>query len=86
MSPAPQDTAAETLALTIVRRLQDNGYRAYYVGGAVRDMLLGRRASDYDVATDAPLSEIRRLFPIGLWRRWLNEALVIKCRAEVSFF
>jgi len=63
MSPAPQDTAAETLALTIVRRLQDNGYRAYYVGGAVRDMLLGRRASDYDVATDAPLSEIRRLFP-----------------------
>ncbi|GIW40720.1 MAG: HDIG domain-containing protein [Candidatus Binatia bacterium] len=53
----------ERLAREIVRRLHEAGYRAYFAGGYVRDLLLGRKGKDVDVATDAPLGEVRRLFP-----------------------
>lgn len=43
-------------------RLRDNGYRAFLVGGSVRDLLLGRTPKDFDLATDATPSEIKRLF------------------------
>jgi len=49
-------------AIKIVKQLQRNGYQALLAGGCVRDMLLGRRASDHDVATDAPPEEVIRLF------------------------
>jgi poly(A) polymerase len=39
-------------ALNVVRTLQDAGYEAYVVGGAVRDLLLGLRPKDFDVATE----------------------------------
>jgi tRNA nucleotidyltransferase/poly(A) polymerase len=39
-----------------------NGKKAYLVGGAVRDMVLGMAASDYDVATDATPQEVSRMF------------------------
>jgi len=38
------------------------GFRCYFVGGAVRDRLLGRPVSDWDAATDARPEEVRRLF------------------------
>lgn len=37
----------------IVRRLVDKGHEAYIVGGAVRDLLLGVKPKDYDIATSA---------------------------------
>ena len=43
-------------------RLQGGGYRAYMVGGSVRDLMLGRPPKDFDIATDARPQEIRRLF------------------------
>jgi poly(A) polymerase len=53
----------------VVKGLTDAGYEAYIVGGAVRDLLLGRRPKDFDVATDATpeevKSEFRRAFIIG---------------------
>ncbi|OPZ23089.1 MAG: CCA-adding enzyme [candidate division BRC1 bacterium ADurb.BinA364] len=49
--------------LRIVRRLREAGHQAYFVGGAPRDMLLGERPKDYDVATSASPEEIARLFP-----------------------
>ncbi|MBN1685935.1 MAG: polynucleotide adenylyltransferase PcnB [Spirochaetales bacterium] len=49
-------------ALSVTRRLQRAGYGAYIVGGAVRDLLLGKRPKDFDVVTDAPPRKIRRLF------------------------
>ena len=52
------DTATE-----IVRRLQTAGYSAYWVGGCVRDSLLGREPEDYDVATSAKPEQIEALFP-----------------------
>ena len=49
-------------ALSVVRTLQDAGYEAYVVGGAVRDLLLGLRPKDFDVATDATPEEVKALF------------------------
>ncbi|MDO8465510.1 MAG: polynucleotide adenylyltransferase PcnB [Gallionella sp.] len=42
--------------------LQASGYKAFVVGGAVRDLLLNRAPKDFDVATDATPEEVRRVF------------------------
>ncbi len=49
-------------AIKIIKRLQRNGFQALLAGGCVRDMLLDRRAKDYDVATDARPKDVIRLF------------------------
>ena len=49
-------------ALRVLYRLHDAGYAAYLVGGAVRDLLLGFRPKDFDVATDATPEEVKKLF------------------------
>lgn len=45
----------------IIRILNDNGYVAYVVGGAVRNMLLGLKVYDYDIATNATPTQIQML-------------------------
>jgi len=50
-------------ALDSIRDLQRAGHQALLAGGCVRDMLLGRRPKDYDVATDARPEEVMALFP-----------------------
>ncbi len=49
-------------ALKVLYRLKDAGFKAFIVGGGVRDLLLGREPKDFDVATDAHPEEVRRLF------------------------
>jgi poly(A) polymerase len=49
-------------AIKVVKRLRSNGFEALLAGGCVRDMLLGRSASDYDVATDAYPEDVAKLF------------------------
>jgi poly(A) polymerase len=49
-------------ALRVLSRLQRNGFEAYLVGGCVRDLLLGRKPKDFDVATAAHPRQIKRLF------------------------
>lgn len=49
-------------AVKVLYRLHNAGYKAYLVGGSVRDLMLGRRPKDYDVGTDAKPNEVRRLF------------------------
>lgn len=46
----------------IGKTLYDSGYKAYLVGGCVRDLLLGREPKDWDVTTDAKPEEIQKLF------------------------
>jgi poly(A) polymerase len=46
----------------VVRRLLAAGHEAYLVGGCVRDLFLGRRPKDFDIATSATPEAIRRLF------------------------
>jgi len=49
-------------ALKVLYRLKDAGYQAFLVGGAVRDLLLGREPKDFDVATDARPEQVREVF------------------------
>ena len=49
-------------AIDVVQTLQDDGFEAYIVGGAVRDLLCGVRPKDFDVATDATPEQVKRLF------------------------
>ncbi len=49
-------------ARKICTRLNEQGHEAYIVGGAVRDLLLGRTPKDFDIATDASPSRVKRLF------------------------
>ncbi len=49
-------------AIRVIKRLHSKGFEGLLAGGCVRDMLLGRPANDYDVATDALPAEIIRLF------------------------
>jgi len=54
--------AISSNALKVLYRLNEAGYQAFLVGGAVRDLLLGIRPKDFDVATNALPEEVRRLF------------------------
>jgi tRNA nucleotidyltransferase (CCA-adding enzyme) len=49
-------------ALEVVRRLRDAGFTAYWVGGCVRDLEMGREPHDYDVVTDARPEQVATLF------------------------
>ncbi|HEX5353114.1 MAG TPA: polynucleotide adenylyltransferase PcnB [Rhodanobacteraceae bacterium] len=49
-------------ALRVLYGLKDAGFRACLVGGAVRDLLLGGKPKDFDIATDATPEEVRKLF------------------------
>ncbi|MFZ7319072.1 polynucleotide adenylyltransferase PcnB [Comamonas jiangduensis] len=49
-------------AVDVVRTLKDAGFEAYIVGGAVRDLLLGLRPKDFDVATNATPEQVKNLF------------------------
>ena len=49
-------------ALKVCETLAAAGFKGYLVGGAVRDLLLGKTPKDFDVATDATPEEVRRLF------------------------
>jgi poly(A) polymerase len=59
-SQRPKSTREDAVA--VVRRLRESGHVAYFAGGCVRDMLLGREPKDFDVATDAPPKRVRGLF------------------------
>lgn len=52
----------DSRVLKILRRLTDAGYRAYLVGGCIRDLLLGKQPKDFDIATDARPEEVAELF------------------------
>lgn len=55
-------SSTKSSALWVLRRLRSAGHQALLAGGCVRDMLLGARSTDYDVATDATPQQVRRLF------------------------
>jgi hypothetical protein len=76
-------------AVQIVKKLRGEGFQALLAGGCVRDMLLGRRPNDYDVATDAKPNDVIKLF-----RRTLKVGakfgvvvvLIDKIQVEVATF
>src|SRR3954453_4586788 len=54
---------SEALAREVISKLRSAGHQAWLVGGCVRDVLLGTKPKDYDVATDARPDRIMDLFP-----------------------
>ena len=57
---------ARELADRICTTLRGGGHQAYLVGGCVRDLVMGREPTDYDVATDARPERVQELFPRSL--------------------
>ncbi len=73
------------LARKIVTTLKSSGHLAYFVGGCVRDVLLGGEPKDYDVATDARPDQITALFPnSGLVGAHFGVVLVREQGAQVE--
>ncbi|MFQ6103186.1 MAG: CCA tRNA nucleotidyltransferase [Candidatus Glassbacteria bacterium] len=66
-----KETAQEKrrVALSIVKTLQSKGFKAYWAGGCVRDMIMGVSPTDYDIATDARPDDVMSIFkktvPVG---------------------
>jgi poly(A) polymerase len=56
----------EKNGLYIVEKLRNLGFKAYYAGGYVRDIILGRTSGDIDIATNATPDEIVKIFPKSL--------------------
>ena len=53
----------KTFAVDIIQTLRQRGFLAYLAGGCVRDLLLKREPSDFDVATSATPSQVMEIFP-----------------------
>jgi len=49
-------------AVYITERLKSNGYETYIVGGAVRDLILGKKPKDFDIVTAASPGRIKKIF------------------------
>ncbi len=63
---APADIAPRLLdqdGLRILDCLHRNGFEAYFVGGCVRDLLIGQKPKDFDICTSARPDQIRTIFP-----------------------
>ncbi|MFA7184104.1 MAG: polynucleotide adenylyltransferase PcnB [Victivallales bacterium] len=54
--------AASPYIHELVKKLQDSGFTTYIVGGAIRDLMLGRDPKDYDISTSATPEEVRAVF------------------------
>ena len=64
MRPSGLDPALlDDDAVRAVSRLQERGHEAYLVGGCVRDLLLHRQPKDFDIATGARPTQVKRTFP-----------------------
>lgn len=50
-------------AISIIKTLRQQGFRAYLAGGCVRDLLLQREPADYDIATSATPTQVLEIFP-----------------------
>jgi len=50
-------------ALSLMAKIEDTGYKAYIVGGAARDIALGKKdVNDYDIATNCPIKKLEKMF------------------------
>ena len=58
--------AKRQAATEIVKQLREAGFQAYWVGGCVRDLVMGREPKDFDITTDATPTQVTQLFPLSL--------------------
>ena len=58
----PLSGSAREFSISVIRQLTEQGYTAYWAGGCVRDLLMDREPTDFDVATNATPQQVRQLF------------------------
>ncbi|HEX7194474.1 MAG TPA: CCA tRNA nucleotidyltransferase [Chthoniobacterales bacterium] len=61
--PVLEASRLYSVAVSIVRKLRQKGFIAYFAGGSVRDALLGKAPKDVDIATNARPEDVSVLFP-----------------------
>ncbi|NCU42690.1 MAG: hypothetical protein EOM19_08380, partial [Candidatus Moranbacteria bacterium] len=49
--------------LSLAQKLHDAGFESYFVGGCVRDLIMGKKPKDWDITTNAHPEEIQKIFP-----------------------
>jgi putative nucleotidyltransferase with HDIG domain len=68
--PVLRESKPYAVAASVVRKLQENGFVAYFAGGSIRDALRGTAPKDIDIATSAKPNEVQGLFrrtiPVGV--------------------
>src|SRR5260370_7956370 len=68
--PVVRESKPYAVAASVVRKLQENGFVAYFAGGSIRDALRGNSPKDIDIATSAKPNEVQALFrrtiPVGV--------------------
>jgi len=55
-------TDVDAEAVSIIKRLKSSGFDAYIVGGAVRDLILGKKPKDFDIVSSASPARIKKIF------------------------
>ena len=70
----------------LISVLNEAGFNAFIVGGAVRDMILGMSPKDFDVVTSAPIDKIKELFPFPCHGKITEKFLVHAFKFEGSIF
>lgn len=60
----------------ILEKLEKEGHEAYAVGGCVRDLLLGKKPEDWDIATSAKPEKIQKIFPESFYENTFGTVTV----------
>ncbi|WP_369900345.1 CCA tRNA nucleotidyltransferase [Bacillus manliponensis] len=71
-------------AASIINTLKGNGFEAYFVGGSVRDYIIGREIGDIDIATSALPEDVMRIFPRNV-PVGLEHGTVIVLQGEIPY-
>ncbi len=69
--------------LEIIEKLEGDGFKAYIVGGCVRDVLIKRTPKDWDITTDAKPEEIQKIFPDSFYENVFG-TVAVKLKPEIS--
>ncbi len=69
---------------TIINGLQADNFEAYVVGGCVRDLLLGKTPTDWDIATSAKPEEIQKIFPKSFYANRFGTVTVLTNSQEAN--
>lgn len=76
--------------LEILKKINAKGYEAYLVGGAVRDIIMGTKMSDFDINTNMPISKLKENFQVeeieqrGKGKKTTEELAELKKKLELG--
>jgi tRNA nucleotidyltransferase (CCA-adding enzyme) len=68
----------------IIKTFQKNNFQIYVVGGAVRDLILGKTTNNWDIATNATPEEIQELFPDSFYNNDYGTVTISNIKNQIS--